>query len=420
MTALTLDLRAAPDGAPPTFTLAEVIALGRRPAALLRALRAGREGEARVLLDDLPLSGVQATVLLLAALARRDPVVVTTPSATRRYGAARFLAWAAATTCVALPGELIRSRRLYRRAVETAGREPALPARAEGVASVLYLRTEPSVRWEGQLVGGAATHTTGVINGFLANGLGVEVLAPERPEWTDAAPFTRVPLRRVFHLVPWLTLAQYGEDVAAAAAERRPDFVYQRYSVGTAAGLEIARGLGVPLVLEYNGSELWIQRHWGEEDEARFSAPLRLLEERNIRSASLVVVVSDVLKEQLVEAGIAPDRVLVNPNGVDVDRLAPYRARPADEWRRQLGLADAPTIGFVGSFGLWHGVKVLPAMIAALAEQAPRARWLLIGAGQLHAEVVADLQGRGLMDRVTLPGVLAHERALELLSACDV
>jgi glycosyltransferase involved in cell wall biosynthesis len=309
---------------------------------------------------------------------------------------------------------------LYRRAGEVAAREPALPRHAAHPESVVYLRSDPSVRWRGHLVGGAATHTSGVINGFVANGLDVDVLASERPEWTDGVRFTPVPPRRVYHLVPWLTLADYGEQVARAAAERRPSFVYQRYSVGAWPGLELARKLGVPLALEYNGSELWIQRHWGATEEERFSGPLRALEERNVRSASLVVVVSSVLKEQLVEAGVEPDRVLVNPNGVDLERLRPYRERPPEAWRNELGLSQEATIGFVGSFGLWHGVKVLPAMVAHLAERSPNARWMLIGDGPLHEEVRAEIAQRGLEDRVEMPGIVAHDRALALLASCDV
>jgi glycosyltransferase involved in cell wall biosynthesis len=420
---LTLDLRSDPgaveaDG--PVRRLPDLMALARSPGALLAALRQQPDAELRVLLDDLPLSGVQATVLLLGAIARRGPFVLATPAFTRRSGRTRFLVRAALAVAVALPGELLRSLRLYRRAVAVARSAPELPRAAPRTGSVLYLRTEPSVRWRGHLVGGASTHTSGVINGFAANGLDVEVLAAERPQWTEGARFAPVALRRVFHLVPWLTLAQYGEELVAAAGGRRPDFVYQRYSVGTWAGLELARRLSVPLVLEYNGSELWIQRHWGAEQEPRLAAPLRALEERNLRSASLVVVVSEVLKEQLVEAGIAPDRVLVDPNGVDVERLAPYRARSPEQWRARLGLAEAPTVGFVGSFGPWHGVKVLPEMVARLAELVPAARWVLIGAGQLHDEVRAEIEDRGLAERVAMPGIVAHERALELLAGCDV
>jgi glycosyltransferase involved in cell wall biosynthesis len=421
---LTLDLRFDAEGTPdedgPVTSLGDLSALARRPSALIAALRAEPEGELRVLIDDLPLSGVQAAAMLLAATFRRGRFVAESPRGSRRHGRLAFFARAAAATATALPGELARSRRLYQRASEAAERELALPRQVADPASVVYLRSEPSVRWRGHLVGGAATHTTGVINGFAANGLDLDVLASERPEWTDGVRFTAVAPRRVYHLVPWLTLADYGEEVARAAADRRPDFVYQRYSVGAWPGLELAHELGVPLVLEYNGSELWIQRHWGAEEEARFSAPLRALEERNVRSASLVVVVSSVLKEQLVEAGVEPDRVLVNPNGVDVDRLRPYRERPPEAWREEHGLPQAPTIGFVGSFGLWHGVKVLPAMVAHLAERAPTARWMLIGDGPLHEEVRAEIAQRGLEDRVEMPGIVAHDRALALLASCDV
>src|ERR1035441_8286667 len=48
-----------------------------------------------------------------------------------------------------------------------------------------------------------------------------------------------------------------------AAAGRSVDFVYQRYQLGSYAGLELARRLDVPLVLEFNGSEIWVERHWG-------------------------------------------------------------------------------------------------------------------------------------------------------------
>ena len=41
---------------------------------------------------------------------------------------------------------------------------------------------------------------------------------------------------------------------------RRVSFVYQRYSLNNYAGLRLARRLGVPLVLEYNGSEIWMSR----------------------------------------------------------------------------------------------------------------------------------------------------------------
>jgi glycosyltransferase involved in cell wall biosynthesis len=423
--AATLDLRYAPSDAEPadgaSLSLGDVVALARRPRALAAALGDRARGELRVRVDDRPFSGVEALALLVASVLRNGSVTLVRPDGARAFSARRFRAQALLAAARAVPRELLGTFRLYRRAQATAARGPQLPHLQSSPDSVLYLRTEPSLRWHGQVVGGASTHTSGVINGFVANGLEVEVMAAERPEWTDRAQFTQVPLRRVFHLVPWLTLAAYGDEIVKAASDSRPAFVYQRYSLGTWAGLELAQRLGRPLVLEYNGSELWIQSHWGSGREARFMGPLQGIERRNVQSASLVVVVSEILKEQLVATGGIPaERVLVAPNGVDVDRLERYRERSPAQWRADRGLAEAPTVGFVGSFGVWHGVRLLPAMAARVAEHVPAARWLLIGDGDLHAEVRAEIESCGLGDRVLMPGIVPHGETLAMLAGCDV
>ena len=79
-------------------------------------------------------------------------------------------------------------------------------------------------------------------------------------------------------------------------------------------------------------------------------------------------------------------------------------------------LPQAPTVGFIGTFGPWHGVKLLPALVEAV----PEARWILVGGGGLMADVRDEIESRGAMDRVLMTGVAKHERALELLAICDI
>jgi glycosyltransferase involved in cell wall biosynthesis len=281
------------------------------------------------------------------------------------------------------------------------------------------VRSDPTLRWLGSQVGGATAHTAGVINGLAAAGTDVTVFAPERPEGIGAVRCEVVPPRHILQLVHWLTLVGYTSEIAAAAETVSADLVYHRYALGSYAGLELARRLGVPLVLEFNGSEVWAARNWGS-GRVPMADTLTALERRNLFDASLIVVVSRALEDQLVDGGIPRERVLVNPNGVDVDALAEIRAHAPPEWRAKLGLPEGPTVGFVGTFGLWHGVKLLPELIARVADLVPGARWVLVGDGPLHAEVRLDIEARGLSGQVEITGIVPRRRAVELLGACEV
>jgi glycosyltransferase involved in cell wall biosynthesis len=389
-------------------TLAASLRSRRRLAELLRA---GDFSEVRVREGELPMSAVQAAALLSLLAARTSRWVV----GDKAFGRSRFVLHAMGHAIRAVPRELMGSVRHALRAARAARRGYGLPRTVARPESALYLRIDPSLKWLGAQVGGAATHTSGVINGLLDNGLEVEVLAVEQPHQTQRARFVEVPPRRIFQLVRGLTYTDYTEQVLRAADGLRADFVYQRYQLGSYAGLELARRLNVPLVLEFNGSEIWVERHWGS-GHMRLASMFERLELRNLHEASLVVVVSEPLREYVTSQGVAPERVIVDPNGVDADALAGYRARSPAEWRRRSGLPDAPTVGFIGTFGLWHGVKLLPALI----EEVPDTRWILVGDGGLLPEVRAEVTTRGLDDRVLFTGVVEHERALEMLACCDV
>jgi glycosyltransferase involved in cell wall biosynthesis len=422
---LTIDLRfngsAVADRDEGTvLTLERLAASARSPRELHRLLRGQRWEAARVLRDGRALNGIQAGALGLAALARTSRFEIVGPDGTMVLGPAAMLARATATFATAFPAEAARVVLARRRAAAAAARDHGLPRRPSGpIRSLTYLRSEPSLRYLGAHIGGAAAHTAGVINGMVHAGVQVTVVAPERPSGIDGAEVIEVPPRRIFQLVHWPTLVDYAEQQVAVAAEHHVDVVYQRYALGSYAGLELARRLGVPLILEFNGSEIWAERQWGS-GHVPYAEVLTALERRNVHDASLVVVVSQVLKDQLVSEGVDAERILVNPNGVDVDRLADARSLEPAAWRARLGRTEAPTVGFIGTFGPWHGVRVLPEIMAAVRAARDDVRWIVVGSGALFDDVRDEVERRGLGDRVELTGVVPHERAVELLAACEV
>jgi glycosyltransferase involved in cell wall biosynthesis len=393
-----------------TLDLGTIASEARSPGMLWRHLRNQRFDVVVVHEDALP-SAVQATCLLFVTVIPTDRFEVDG----RLMSPARFRVHALRKAIVAIPSELTRSAGLVRSLSRDVDRSVRLPRTVAAPRSVLYLRIDPTLSWMGVQVGGAATHTSGVINGLIDNGLAVEVLAAERPVGTERATFVPVRTRRIPQLVHGLQYAAHSEEVVRAGTEHPADFVYQRYRLGAEAGLVLAEQFGVPLVLEFNGSDVWVERHWNQA-RMRLEGLLARLERRNLADASLVVVVSNALREIAVAEGAKPDRVLVNPNGVDIAELEQYRHGTPSEWRTRIGLVNGPTVGFIGTFGPWHGVTVLP----ALAQAVPNARWVIIGDGELYPQVRAEMIARKLGDRVLMPGLLERSRALSLLAACDV
>ncbi|MGH8574242.1 MAG: hypothetical protein ACREX8_16945, partial [Gammaproteobacteria bacterium] len=211
---LILDLRYAPgEGGAElgsrVVTLPELVNALRRPRELAALLFGRHWQEVCILRDTLPSSGVQAGATVIAGLARtRRFELRNGEGSSQSVGRAALLVRALADTAVAGPREVWHTFRLLRAVDREAGRatQGALPPAAP--RSVIYLRTEPTIAFAGRYVGGAAAHTTGVINGLAECGLDVRVFAPQRPDGVDA-PCTTLPPKRVHHLVSWLTVTAY-------------------------------------------------------------------------------------------------------------------------------------------------------------------------------------------------------------------
>ncbi len=101
--------------------------------------------------------------------------------------------------------------------------------------------------------------------------------------------------------------------------------------------------------------------------------------ERLLRTADRVVVTSGAL-ERLAAAAGAGSVALVG-NGVEADRFAPDRVRPAP----LPGNPDAPVLGYVGSLHSWFDVP----LAASLARACPEARVVLVGPA--HPETAREI-----------------------------
>jgi glycosyltransferase involved in cell wall biosynthesis len=321
----------------------------------------------------------------------------------------------------ARPGFL---RAIEREIGELAG-APARDARRSRLAlerTPLYLRT--SLRF-GLEAGGSVTHTAGVVNNldaFAARPLVLTTVALRLIR--EDLELHRMPLPERFWDCKGLPTLAVGPVFRARTrkivAGRKLSFLYQRYSLNDYSGVVLARELDLPLVLEYNSSEVWISEHWGMG--LRYEKLSREVELLNLRAADVVVVVSRVLQEQLVALGIEPGKILVNPNGVDPERYSPDV--DGAETRERYGFEEKTVVGFIGTFGPWHGAEVLAEAFGRLLREHPeyrdRVRLFMVGDGEAMPTVKGHLERYGVQTCAVLTGLVPQEEGPKHLAACDL
>ncbi len=202
--------------------------------------------------------------------------------------------------------------------------------------------------------------------------------------------------------------------VTSVAKDVNASFVYQRHERFLTAGVDVARSLKLPLVLEWNSSQAWTQEHWSRSPgwiRAPFRSTLLMAERYVAARASVIAAASTAARAMALEAGAPAANVITVPNAADIDALD--RAVAAG----QVPHLDGPLIGWVGSFGRWHGADVLLRALTGLPEQV---RVLMIGDG-VERTACEDLSAKlGVAGRVVWAGQLPHQDAVHALSRCDI
>ena len=319
-------------------------------------------------------------------------------------------------------------RRAPARRLEELLGEPRLDARLGGSRRVVSVNAN---LWFGVKAGGSLAHTGGVANGFVGGGYKVDLVAPFAvAHLRDGVTEHRAHPPATFAPPSEINYFRYDDllyrRVSRLAAHAPPAFVYQRLSIHSHVGARLSRSLGVPLVVEYNGSEVWVARHWGRP--LRYERLAEQAEEALLRHAHVVVTVSEVLRDELLARGIEERRIVTYPNCVDTELFDPARFAADDRvaLRRRHGIPDDALVAtFVGTFGRWHGTDVLARTIRRLTQEAPdwlaerTLHFLLVGDGLRMAEVEEILGGRrGAFH--TLAGLVPQAETPRYLAASDL
>lgn len=203
--------------------------------------------------------------------------------------------------------------------------------------------------------------------------------------------------------------------LSAAAAEFKPDLIYERYNLFLLAGLLLARRRSIPLILEVNAPLVHERSlHSGGLALKRLG---RWAEGKAWRGADFVLPVTQVLAQHVRAYGVPDERIVVIPNGINE---AHFAAAPLPEQARaERGLAGRLVLGFTGFVREWHGMDRVVAWLASSAAPA-NAHLLVVGDGPVRGALEAQAQMLGIADRVTFTGVIHRDQVPAWVASFDI
>jgi glycosyltransferase involved in cell wall biosynthesis len=181
--------------------------------------------------------------------------------------------------------------------------------------------------------------------------------------------------------------------------EHSVSLVHTHSSVDSWLGGVAAKSLGRPVVRS---------RH--------VSIPIRRRRALVYRLADRIITSGEGVRAMVIGAGIAPERVVSIPAGVDTERFHPgVLGTPV---RNELGLTGVPLVGLVANVRGSKGHNVFLEAARAVLAAAPDTRFLIVGDGVGLDEVRHRAREMGLDAHVHLTGF--RRDIPEVMAALDV
>ena len=286
--------------------------------------------------------------------------------------------------------------------------------------------------WFGVKVGGSIGHVAGVVNGIKMHNKRVTFYGyGTNPEIRESIKQVVVPFSGGWGMPSEFNYYRLGRSFTrylhGLFKKERPTILYQRLSICNFSGVLLAKKFGIPLVVEYNGSEVWIAKNWGKPLKSHWLADR--VEQYMLHYADRVVTISEPLKQELIDKGVSESRIVCYPNCVDEQKFSVDRFSKQDvsalrnEWSIPL---DATLVTFVGTFGVWHGAENLARALVELYTsnsswlESSRLHFLFVGDGVKMPKVKRILEKQECSNYYTITGLVPQNKAPLFLAASDI
>ncbi len=197
----------------------------------------------------------------------------------------------------------------------------------------------------------------------------------------------------------------------------KPDLIWERSYRLHSPGLEVAKALDIPHVLEWK--DHLIDYMW-----SIYRRKALALEARKNQETNYIVVESEVLRSELVNQNVDVGKILVAHNAVDLDDFLDETPANIRLVRHNLGIGvDTVLVGYLGSYAFYHDTERLIRAAEILRSEGceGEVQILMVGGGKEYEHSRRLAEERGLLDSMVtmIPGV-PKDQVPEILAALDI
>jgi len=245
-------------------------------------------------------------------------------------------------------------------------------------------------------------------------------------EIVDGLRFYRTLARNNFlQKLPILNQVEVINSLACRLEEvvqkERPDILHAHSpSLNALAAIRVGKRNKIPVVYE-------CRAFWEDAavDHGTISASgiryrlTRWLETRAFKQVDAVATICEGLKSDILRRGIAPEKVTVIPNAVNLEDFTVSLAKDK-ELAVRLGIDDKTVIGFIGSFYHYEGLHLLLEAIPFIREIIPNISLLLVGGGPEDDALQRLAKASASGDVIYFTGRVPHAEVQSYYSLIDI
>lgn len=221
----------------------------------------------------------------------------------------------------------------------------------------------------------------------------------ERKRYEFIPPFCRT---MVSDILTWRSLKNWKILDSIHNENSEISFVWEKHDLFSGPGRRLANRLKVPLVSYVHAPVVWEASKWGVK-RYFWGKWLEKIEAENLKKADYVAVVSEEVKQKVLEMGVAEKKIFISPMAVEptlFNRQDPFLNEVAglDKFR------DKFVIGWTGSFRKFHGLDHVIKAFREISQKYPHAVLMLVGDGSERKASEALVNKLKISDRVVFTG----------------